>query len=92
MVNVGELYQNLNPAATNYDEIKDLYWACIKAGHIVEDDNVGHDSAYMPEITSLDQIGLIVDNLQETAWRVVKIPETAPAHSIVISYTAGEDD
>lgn len=92
MVNVGELYQNLNPSATNYDDIKDLYWACIKAGHIVEDDNVGHDSAYMPEITSLDQIGLVVDNLQETAWRVVKIPETAPAHSIVISYTAGEDD
>lgn len=90
---VGDLYQkNLDPSAENYNDIKNLYWVCIKAGHIVEDDNIGHDSYFMPDLTSLDQVGLVVNNLQETAWRVINIPQTAPAHSITVSYTAGTDD
>lgn len=92
-VKVGDLYQkNLDPSAENYDDIKNLYWVCIKAGHIVEDDNIGHDSYFMPDLTSLDQVGLVVNNLQETAWRVINIPQTAPAHSIIVSYAAGADD
>lgn len=82
-VEVGQLYRK-----SNY--LEDCYWVCIQEGNIIVDSQVAIDE--VPDITNLSQIGNIVDNLQYTKWRAVNLPSTAPAHSLYIDYTAGQND
>ena len=93
-VNVGDLYRT-------GEYLQNAYWVCLKAGRIIDSDTPGvdeHEVPYqaahdtVPTITSLDQIGTVISDLQETSWRAINIPQTAPAHSLIISYTAGQDD
>lgn len=93
-VNVGDLYRT-------EEYTQNMYWVCLNTGRIIDSDTAGvdedgvsyqaaHDT--VPVITSSAQAGTIINNLQETSWRAVNIPQTAPAHSLIVSYTAGEDD
>lgn len=95
---VGDIYR-----AEGY--LQDLYWVNIKAGYIIDSDEVwvdpdgknhdpSHDATNFPDLLNSEaQIGSVINAPSgETSWRAVKIPSTAPACSLIISYTAGEDD
>lgn len=77
-VKIGDLYRS-------NDYLKDCYWVCIKSG-IIENSDFS-----LEDISFEDEIGTIID-VQETSWRAVKIPEDTPSHSILINYTAGQDE
>lgn len=95
---VGDIYR-----AEGY--LQDLYWVNIKAGYIIDSNEVwidpeekshdpAHDATNFPDsLDSEAQIGSVINAPSgETSWRAVKIPSTAPACSLIISYTAGEND
>lgn len=82
-VRLGQLYRT-------EDYLEECYWICIQEGNIIVDPQIAIDE--IPDITNLDQIGAIIDNLQYTKWRAVRIPSTAPAHSLYVDYTAGQND
>ena len=93
-VEVGDLYRTNNYAPN-------MYWVCLKAGRIinsntpgVDSDGIPYEAAHdsVPSLTSENQVGTIVSSLQETKWRAINIPQAAPAHSITVAYTAGEND
>ena len=95
---IGDIYR-----AEGY--LQNLYWVNIKSGYIIDSDEswtdsdgntheAAHDATNFPDVLeSEDQIGTVIETPSgETMWRAVKIPSTAPACSIIISYTAGQDD
>ena len=79
-VSVGDLYRE---EVTPYQE--NCYWICTKAGSIKQGD-------FLPAITSLDQMGNYANELQQTEWCAVNIPQTAPAHTLIVDYTAGQNN
>lgn len=77
-VSVGDLYRE-----DNY--IEDCYWICTKAGNI-ENNNK------LPSIISLTQMGNYATEFPSAEWCAVNIPQTAPAHTLIVDYRAGQSN
>lgn len=74
---IGDLYRN-----DNY--LPNYYWVCVQSGTISASD-------IPQDITETSQLGF-QDSSRGGVWRVVTIPQTAPARSLIVDYKAGEDD
>lgn len=81
---IGDLYRNNNYAT-------DYYWVCVQTGTI-------HANDVLNDITRNEETGELSyplgfqDSSRGGTWRVVTIPQTAPARSLIVDYKAGEDD
>ena len=76
---LGDLYR------TDRD-VQGLYWVCIKAGTIGSFDSLSQIDGENVKVGDVQRA------LSDTQWRVINLPETAPAHSLLIDYTAGPND
>lgn len=79
---------DLQPVIVDNEIIPGVYFVCIVEGQINPDELLqpGPDGSSQPY-----QIGYI-DVSNQSWWRVIKIPQTTPAHSLIIDYTAGDND
>lgn len=70
-----------------YSHVQQFYFICVKEGLI----NPNTDS--LPVFEENDNITLGNEyTVGQSRWRIMRVPETAPAHTLIIDYMAGEND
>lgn len=81
---IGDLYRN-----DNY--LSNYYWVCVQSGTISASDVL--NDIIINEETGEPSYPLgFQDKSRGGIWRVVTIPQKAPAHSLIVDYKAGEND
>lgn len=70
-----------------YSHVQQFYFICVKEGLI----NPNTDS--LPVFEENDNITLGNEYaVGQSRWRIMRVPETAPAHTLIVDYMAGEND